>query len=82
MIKEYVNDLASQMGIKLSKVSLAGGLEAACIDYLLEIKSKSHAVSILIRKSELDSLRNGSVSGFLELKIRTALERLEMMLAP
>jgi len=82
MIKAYVTDLAAQMGITLSKVGLEGGLEAACIDYRLEIKSKSHVVSTFIRQSELDSLSTGSVSGFLELKIRTALERLRMMLAP
>jgi hypothetical protein len=82
MIKAYVADLAAQMGIRLSKVALEGGLEVACIDYRLEITSKSHVVSTLIRQSELDSLGGGAVSGFLELKIRTALERLKMLLAP
>jgi len=82
MIKTYISDLATQMGIKLSKVTLDGGLDVACIDYRLEIKSKSHVVSTLIRQSELDSLSTGAVSGFLELKIRTALEKLRMLLAP
>ncbi len=82
MIKDYVSDLASQMGIKLTKVSLSGGLAVACVDYRLEIASKSHVVSAMIHQSELDSIEKGVCSGFLELKIRAALERLSMQLAP
>jgi len=82
MIQEYVTDLANQMGVKLTKVSVTGGLTAACVDYRLEIVSKSHVVSTMIHQSELDSIENGSCSGFLELKIRSALERLYIQLAP
>jgi len=80
IIKEYVSDIASQMGIKLSKVSLTGGLDVACHDYRLLIASKNHEVSTLLNQAELDSLQKHSSSGFLELKIKTALERLKIML--
>jgi hypothetical protein len=82
MINEYVSDLASQMGMKLSKVSLTGGLSVACVDFRLEIASKSHVVCTLIHQSELDCIEKGMCSGFLELKIRTALERLKIQLEP
>lgn len=82
MIKEYVSDLANQIGIKLTKVSITGGLTVACEDYRLEIASKSHVVNTMIHKSELDSIEKGSCSGFLELKIRAALDRLSMQLTP
>ncbi len=82
MFTEYVSDIAAQMGMKLKKVSISGGLNAACVDYRLEIASKSHVVSTMIHQSELDSIEKGSSSGFLELKIRTALERLKMLLEP
>lgn len=82
MITEYVSDIAAQMGIKLNKVSLSGGRSAACVDHRLEIASKSHVVSTMIHQSELESVEKGSSSGFLELKIRTALERLKMQMEP
>lgn len=82
MITEYVADIAAQMGIALNKVSISGGPRAACVDHRLEIASRSHVVSTLIHQSELESIEKGSSSGFLELKIRTALERLKMQLEP
>ncbi len=80
MIKVYVADIASQMGLKLTKVSLTGGLTVACLDYRLKLVSESHEVSTIIYQSELDSIEKSSCSGFLELKIRAALERLSMQL--
>lgn len=82
MIKAYVTDIASHMGMNLSKVSLTGGLAVACSDYLLEIVSKGHMVRTLIHQSEIDSLQNCSPSGFLELRIKAALERLMMLQEP
>lgn len=82
MIREYVSQLAADMGMKISRVSVSGGPGVACVDYRLEIASKSHVVSTLIHQSELDSVEKGLGSGFLELKIRSALERLKMQLQP
>jgi len=82
MIKEYVFDLASQMGMKITKVSLSGGPESACLDYRLDIASQSHVASTLIHQSEVDSLQNRSCSAFLELKIKATLERLKLQLEP
>lgn len=76
MIQEYVSDIASQMGVKLSNVSLSE-LSAVSSDYLLGIESKGHVVSTLIHQSELDDLQQSSCSGFLELRIKAALERLK-----
>lgn len=82
MIEEYVTDIATLMGLKLTKVSITGGLDVACLDYRLEIASKSHVVSTLINQSELDSIKNASSSGLLKLKVKAALERLKMLLEP
>lgn len=82
MIKEYVSDLAAQTGLKLLRVTVSGGPRVSCVDYRLEIASKSHVVTTMIHQSELDSLESGANSGFLELKIRTALERLKMQMEP
>lgn len=80
MIDKYVSGLAKQKGIKLANVSITGGPAVACVDYRLEISSKSHLVHIMIHQSELDSIENDSCSGFLELKIGAALDRLNMQL--
>lgn len=82
MIQEYVSDLASQMGINITKVSISGGPMVSCVDYRLEIYSKSHAVNTLIHQTDLDSIAKGLCSGFLELKIRAALDRLHMQMIP
>ena len=82
MIKEYVAEMASQMGVDVTHIALTGGLKVACVDYRLEIYSKSHVVSTLLHMSELESIKNRSNSGFLELKIRSSLERLKLILEP
>lgn len=83
MIKEYVADLADQMGIKLSDIVLTDGRRLGCLDaHLLSLCSGSKLVSEFIHQSVLDSLKNESSNDLLELKIRSALERLKILLAP
>jgi hypothetical protein len=83
MIKEYVSDHASQMGINLYKIVFTEGCSLSCSDaHLLCICSENKLVSELIRQSDIDALRNGTDSEMLEVKVRSALERLKMTIAP
>lgn len=83
MIQEYAADLAAQMGVKLSKVTIALGQPSGAHDpYLLEMTSNACMVSERIHQSELDNLKSGVQSDLLELKIRSALVRLKILLEP
>ena len=83
MIQEFAADIAKQMGIQLSHVSVVEGRQVGCLDvYLLSLAADDHLVSTLIYQSELDHLQAGTDSGQLEEKIRAALERLQMLLEP
>jgi hypothetical protein len=78
MIRDYVNSLAVQMGIHLSKVSVVNGRDVGCLDvHLLHLSSSDQNVSVLVRQSDLDELTEESGSEKLEQKIRAALLRLE-----
>jgi hypothetical protein len=69
------------MGIALSGVSLVEGCKAGILDvYLLHIvSSENHKSSVLVRQSELEDLQKGSVCERLELRIRFALENLQII---
>lgn len=83
MIDEYAADLAAQMGIKLSEISLVEGRDLGCLDvHLLNLAADGHLVSASVYQSELDTLQSGAGCERLELKIRSALLRLQMLLAP
>jgi len=83
MIREYAADLAAQTGIKLSQVSVVEGRRVGCLDaYLLNLASDDQLVSALVYQSELDELQSGSCCERLELKIRAALSRLQILLEP
>jgi hypothetical protein len=83
MIQNYATDLAAQMGIQLSRVSVVEGRRVGCLDvHLLNMAVDSHLVSTLVYQSELDNLLSGSYCERLELKIRTALSRMELLLEP
>lgn len=83
MIQEYAADLAAQMGIQLSQVSVVEGRRVGCLDvHLLNLAIDDHRVSTLVYQSELDDLQGGSYCERLELKIRSALSRLQLILAP
>lgn len=82
MVNKFVNDIASQLGMKISKVSVSGGLDVDCRDFLLEIESNGHKVKTTINQSEIESIKHYGSSGFLDMKIKTALERLKIQLEP
>jgi hypothetical protein len=83
MLTEMVNDIAAQVGLQLSKVSLVEGQRLGCTDTcLLNMSTKGHVVSALIYQTDIDNLKCGTNVDRLELRIRAALSRLQVMLLP
>ena len=81
MINEYVSELARQMGTKLSKISLTDGTPLGCRDVsLLHISSQESLVSTLIFQADITSLEKGESSDRLEVRIRSAISRLQLIL--
>jgi hypothetical protein len=81
MISAYAADLAAQVGIKLSRVSVVEGRRVGCLDvHLLHLAADGQLVSTLVYQSELDELQSDSCCERLELKIRTALSRLQILM--
>ena len=83
MIREYAANLAQQKGIQLSGVRFVEGRSVGCLDvHLLHLTADKHQVSALVYQSELDALQSGSCVERLDMKLRTALSRLQMLLEP
>jgi len=80
-IEQYVYEIANQMGIKLSEVSVTDGDQ---IGYhgmnLLNICADGHVVKALVNKSEMETLHDGGFCDKLEIKILTAMSQLQKML--
>jgi len=83
MIREYADNLAAQLGIKLSSISVVKGQDVGCLDvYLLHLVDNERQASVLVYQAELDGLQSGTAGGQLEQKIRAALSRLKLSLDP
>lgn len=83
MVEKYVSDLASKMGVKLSKVHLVEGKTVGCFDaHTLMMASRGCNVGTIIYQINLDNIEKGVVCDQLELRINQALERLRLMLEP
>ena len=81
MIESFTSDFAKQMGVPLSGLSVVDGNLVGCYDvFLLHIDSHEKRVSTLIYKAELEAAKEKLCSDRLELKIRSALERLSLMI--
>ena len=81
MIADFITDLASNMNILLTKVSIVDGSTVGCKDsHILNMSSKGKTVSALAFNDELNDLQNCVQNDRLELKIRTALGKLNMEL--
>jgi hypothetical protein len=79
MIEEYVSDLASQMGVNLYKIVFTEGCSLSCRDaHLLCLCTKNRLVCEFIHQSDIDALRSGADREKLEVKVRSALEKLKM----
>jgi hypothetical protein len=74
LIKNFVTDIALQIGVSITSVLIVDGSD----EHYLQIFSGEYLVSALISKSELDDLKNGLTSNELKLKIRNALNRLQI----
>lgn len=81
MIRQYATDIAAQTGITLTRVSVVDGRNVGCLDvFLLHLGAQGQLVSILVYQSELDELEKSASCDRLELKIRSALSRLQALL--
>jgi hypothetical protein len=77
MIQVYVHDIAIQMKIHLSQLSLVEARDVGCLDvHLLKLTSDGHQQSALVYQSELDKIETGECCERLELRIRAALSGL------
>jgi hypothetical protein len=66
------------MGIKLKKITIVDGRDVGCLSVsLLHLSSADQLVSVLVHQSELDDLKNNICCDRLELKVRSALSRLQ-----
>jgi hypothetical protein len=78
MIEKYVYNLADQMGIQLSEVSLTDGSNLGCKDvHMLNISTDEALVSTLLFRLDILALENGNECPGLELKMRKTLLRLQ-----
>jgi hypothetical protein len=81
MINEYVSDIAAQTGVKLTQIVLLEGCSLGCLaGNLLSFCAGGKTVSEFIFQSDLDSLKSGTGGEFLEIKVRSALNRLKVQL--
>jgi hypothetical protein len=81
MIRQYATDLAEKTGIRLSRVSVVEGRKVGCLDvFLLHLAADGQLVSVLVYQSELDELAGNSSCDRLEIKLRSALIRLQKLL--
>lgn len=81
MLREYTAKLAEQSGIQLSGVSVIEGRKVGCSDgHLLHIIADGNLISALVHQSELEELQSGSNCERLQIKIKTALSRLQLLL--
>ena len=83
MVNTYVMSLAKQMGIKLSKIVKVDGKEVDCTDaHLLELYAKGHNIAALAYQSDLERLEEGIQCDRLDSRVRTSLERLQVVIQP
>lgn len=83
MIQAYAAELAAQMGIKLSHVSVIDGKRLGCRDsHLLQLYAGGRREGALIYQTELDDLQKGIRRAGFETRIRAALSRLNILLKP
>lgn len=81
MIQAYAAELASQMGMQLSRVSVIDGKRLGCRDsHLLQLYAGGRMEGALVYQTELEDLQKGIQRYGLEVKIRAALSRLNILL--
>lgn len=79
MIQEYVCDIAAQMDIQLSQLSVVEGCNVGCIDvHLLRLAANGCQQSALVYQSEMDKIQIGECSESLDFRIRSVLSHLQI----
>ena len=82
MAIEYVFDLAKQMQIPLTSVTIVDDSSTKNLDgRLLKLSSGRHTSFVLLQQKDWDGF-NPDESNLLKMKVQTALERLQIQLAP
>jgi hypothetical protein len=82
MIDEYVTEIAKQMGIQLSQLSIVEGQRVGCHGlHLMNLACDDQIVSTLVFQADLDKLQDGSLSERLQMKIVSSLSRLQKMIS-
>lgn len=81
MIEEYAADLAAQLGIELSLISVVDGKLLGCRDsHLLKLVLDGRTESVLIYQMDLDDLQRGISNNRLETRLKVSLLRLQQPL--
>jgi hypothetical protein len=81
MIEEYAANLAAQLGIELSLISVVDGKHLGCRDsHLLNLVSDGRTESVLIYQMDLDDLKRGISNNRLETRLKVSLLRLQQPL--
>jgi hypothetical protein len=80
-VKALAADIAAEMGIILGRITIVDGQPLGCLDvYLLNMSKNGHLVSALVYQNEIDELEQGRECDRLKIKIRSALQRLELLM--
>ena len=80
MLQEFTANLATQMGIRLSRVKLIDGKLLGCRDsHLVQMYSDGTMESALVYQREIDELQQGLIPLKLESRLRAALSRLHLL---
>jgi hypothetical protein len=80
-IEAFASDIARQMKMTLSDITLTDGLGFGCLDCcILDMTERGKTVGTLIYKNDIEKLDNSKDSARLEVRIRASLCRLQTML--
>lgn len=83
MLQAYAADIAAQMGIMLTDITVVEGERVGCADVmLLHLGIKGFRSSSLVYQTDVVALQKGGECDRLETRIRSALQRLQLMVAP
>jgi hypothetical protein len=81
MIQSFVFDIAAQMGVELSTVSLTDGRSFGCVDtYLLNMTASGKTIGAILYKADIEKFKSGAGRDFLEVRIRSTLSRLHQLI--
>jgi len=81
MIEKLAKDIARELGVGITSVSMFDGHQVGCLDvFLLQLYAQGYSVNALVHQHEVDLLEGGGTSDKLNFKIRAALTRLKSMI--